>query len=137
MENCTYHMKDGVRLEGRKRGASRSQISEQIFAVQDPTKILYLPNIRTRFSVVDDMPLAFCVIELIFNKNGTGIDLVSRYCNKEMLLLLEGMDVQEILDQSFYRVLPNGDKKLLAAYTDVAVNGGSCRLRDLQCQDSS
>ena len=42
---------------------------------------------------------------------------------------LEGMDVQEILDQSFYQVFPNGDKKLLAAYTDVAVNGGSCRLK--------
>ena len=32
IENCTYHMKDGVRLEGRKRGAANSQISEQIFA---------------------------------------------------------------------------------------------------------
>lgn len=32
IENCTYHMKDGVRLEGRKRGSSHSQISEQIFA---------------------------------------------------------------------------------------------------------
>ena len=99
IENCTYHMKDGVRLEG-----------------------------RTRFSVLDDMPIAFCVIELIFNKNGTGIDFVFRYCNKEMLLL-EGMDLQEILDQSFYQAFPNGDKKLLAAYTDVAVNGGSCRLK--------
>ena len=24
IENCTYHMKDGVRLEGRKRGAAHS-----------------------------------------------------------------------------------------------------------------
>ena len=66
--------------------------------------------------------------QLIFNKNGTGIDFVFRYCNKEMLLL-EDMDVQEILDQSFYQAFPNGDKKLLAAYTDVALNGGSCRLK--------
>ena len=126
IENCTYHMKDDVRLEGRKRGAATHKFLNKSLH-QDPTKTLS-PNIRTRFSVVDDMPLAFCVIEMIFNKNGTGIDFVFRYCNKEMLLL-EGMDLQEILDQSFYQAFPNGDKKLLAAYTDVAVNGGSCRLK--------
>ena len=99
IENCTYHMKDGVRLEGRKRGAATHKFLNKSLH-QDPAKTLS-PNIRTRFSVLDDMPLAFCVIELIFNKNGTGIDFVFRYCNKEMLLL-EGMD---------------------------AVNGGSCRLK--------
>ncbi len=56
IENCTYHMKDGVRLEGRKVA---QPLSEQIFA-SDPAKTLS-PNIRTRFSVVDDMPLAFFV----------------------------------------------------------------------------
>lgn len=126
IENCTYHVKDGVRLEGRKRGAATHKFLNKSLH-QDPAKTLS-PNIRTRFSVLDDMPIAFCVIELIFNKNGTGIDFVFRYCNKEMLLL-EGMDTLEILDQSFYQAFPNGDKKLLAAYTDVALNGGSCRLK--------
>ena len=126
IENCTYHMRDGVRLEGRKRGAATHKFLNKSLH-QDPAKTLS-PNIRTRFSVLDDMPIAFCVIELIFNKNGTGIDFVFRYCNKEMLLL-EGMDTLEILDQSFYQAFPNGDKKLLAAYTDVALNGGSCRLK--------
>lgn len=95
IENCTYHMKDGVRLEGRKRGAATHKFLNKSLH-QDPAKTLS-PNIRTRFSVLDDMPIAFCVIELIFNKNGTGIDFVFRYCNKEMLLL-EGMDTLEILD---------------------------------------
>ncbi|MFQ9592048.1 MAG: hypothetical protein ACLRZ5_11885 [Ruminococcus sp.] len=53
------------------------------------------------------------------------------------MLLLEGMDTLEILDQSFYQAFPNGDKKLLAAYTDVALNGGKLSSQDLQCQDSS
>ncbi len=30
---------------------------------------------------------------------------------------------------NLFIAFPNGDKKLLAAYTDVAVNGGSCRLK--------
>lgn len=81
IENCTYHMKDGVRLEGRKRGAATHKFLNKSLH-QDPAKTLS-PNIRTRFSVLDDMPIAFCVIELIFNKNGTGIDFVFRYCNKK------------------------------------------------------
>jgi len=30
------------------------------------------------------MPLAFCVIELVFDANGRGVDFVFRYCNEEM-----------------------------------------------------
>ena len=126
IENCTYHMLDGVCLEGRKRGAASHKLLNKSLH-QDLAKTLS-PNIRTRFTVLDDMPVAFCVIELIFNENGTGIDFVFRYCNKEMLLL-EGMETSEILDQSFYQVFPNGDKKLLAAYTDIAVNGGSYTMK--------
>ena len=70
---------------------------------------------------------------MIFNKNGTGIDFVFRYCNKEMLLL-EGMDVQEILDQSFIKVFPNGDKKLLAAYTGCCLEWRKLSSQDLQCR---
>ena len=54
-------MKDGVRLEGRKRGAATHKFLNKSLH-QDPAKTLS-PNIRTRFSVLDDMPLAFCVIE--------------------------------------------------------------------------
>lgn len=126
IENCTYHMLDGVCLEGRKRGAASHKLLNRSLH-QDFSKITST-NIRTRFSVLDDMPLAFCVIELIFNEDGTGIDFVFRYCNKEMLLL-EGLKSEEILDQSFYQAFPKGEKKLLAVYTDVAVNGGSRRLK--------
>lgn len=126
IENCTYHMLDGTCLEGRKRGAANhKQLNKSLH--QDFSKIVST-NIRTRFSVLDNMPIAFCVIEMIFNENGTGIDFVFRYCNREMLSL-EKKAPEEILDQSFYQAFPKGDKKLLAAYTDVAVNGGSYRLK--------
>ena len=66
IENCTYYMTDGKRLEGRKRGAASHKLLNKSLH-QDFFKATST-NIRTRFSVLDDMPLAFCVIELIFNE---------------------------------------------------------------------
>ena len=37
-----------------------------------------------KYSILNDMPLAFCVIELVFDANGRGVDFVFRYCNEEM-----------------------------------------------------
>jgi hypothetical protein len=75
------------------------------------------------------MPIAFCVIELIFNNDGHGIDFVFRYCNNEMAVI-EGKTIEEMMNHSFFSVFPNADKKWLVAYTDVAVNGSSRYIRD-------
>ncbi len=126
IENCTYHMLDGTCLEGRKRGAaSHKQLNK---ALRHELSKITSTDICTRFSVLDNMPLAFCVIELIFNENGAGIDFVFRYCNKELLFLEKKM-LEEVLGHSLYQVFPQNDKKLLAAYTDVAVNGKSYHLQ--------
>lgn len=131
IENCTYHMLDGTCLEGRKRGAaSHKQLNK---ALRHELSKITSTDICTRFSVLDNMPLAFCVIELIFNENGAGIDFVFRYCNKELLFLEKKMP-EEVLGHSLYQVFPQNDKKLLAAYTDVAVNGKSYHLQTYSVQ---
>ena len=124
-------MRDGICLEGRKRGATLHKLLNKSLH-QDLPQILST-NIRSRFSMLNDMPIAFYVIELIFNKDGNGIDFIFRYCNKEMLLLGQRTS-EELLDQSFYQVFPKAQKKLLAAYTDVAVNGGSHHFRTYSMQ---
>ena len=43
---------------------------------------------------------------------------------------VEGIPVEEMLNRSFYKVFPNGDKKWLVAYADVALNGTKHTLRD-------
>ena len=68
------------------------------------------------------MPLVFCIIELIFDAEGHGVDFVFRYCNDEMAVV-EGIPVSEMLNRSFYEVFENGDKKWLVTYADVALNG--------------
>ena len=45
---------------------------------------------------MDEMPLAYCVIELVFDEDGHGVDFIFRYCNKEMAVV-EGVPVEEML----------------------------------------
>ena len=45
-------------------------------------------------SIMDEMPLAYCVIELVFDEDGHGVDFIFRYCNKEMAVV-EGVPVAE------------------------------------------
>lgn len=65
------------------------------------------------------MPLAYCVIELVFDENGHGIDFVFRYCNKQMEIV-EGLPISEMLNHSFYEVFKNGDKKWPVSYADFS-----------------
>ena len=53
-------------------------------------------SLLEKCSLLDDMPLAFCVIELVFNEDGHGVDFIFRYCNAEMATI-EGVPVEEML----------------------------------------
>lgn len=77
------------------------------------------------------MPLAFCVIELVFDEKGHGVDFVFRYCN-EMMADVEGIPISEMINRSFYEVFENGDKKWLVTYADVALNGNQAYSDRLQ-----
>lgn len=79
-------------------------------------------QLREQFHVLDNMPLAFCVIELVFDKDGKGADFIFRYCNKEMEKL-EGKPLLELMNRSFYDIFKNADRKWLIYYADVALNG--------------
>ena len=122
-----YTMSDGRTFQGRKRGLSshRRLRTEIGLAGTEPQPLSMLE----KCTLLDDMPLAFCVIELVFNADGRGVDFIFRYCNAEMAVV-EGVPVEEMLDRSFYKVFPNGDKKWLVAYADVALNGTKHTLRD-------
>ena len=122
-----YTMSDGRTFQGRKRGLSshRRLRTEIGLAGTNPQPLSMLE----KCSLLDDMPLAFCVIELVFNAEGHGVDFIFRYCNAEMANV-EGVPVEEMLNRSFYEVFRNGDKKWLVAYADVALNGTKHTLHD-------
>ena len=128
-----YTMTDGSVFQGRKRNISQHKQLRQALGLskeQDAKAEKMVPlELLEKCSILNDMPLAFCVIELVFDANGRGVDFVFRYCNEEMAVV-EGIPVSEMLNNSFYEVFENGDKKWLVTYADVALNGKKVILHD-------
>ena len=128
-----YTMTDGSVFQGRKRNISQHKQLRQALGLskeQDKKTEKMIPlELLEKCSILNDMPLAFCVIELVFDANGRGVDFVFRYCNEEMAVV-EGIPVSEMLNNSFYEVFENGDKKWLVTYADVALNGTKVILHD-------
>ena len=128
-----YAMTDGSVFQGRKRNISQHKQLRQALGLskeqnEKAEKMIPL-ELLEKCSILNDMPLAFCVIELVFDANGRGVDFVFRYCNEEMAVV-EGIPVSEMLNNSFYEVFENGDKKWLVTYADVALNGTKVILHD-------
>lgn len=125
-----YTMTDGRVFQGRKRTMStHRRLSKELNRVSshiDPEQKL---SLLEKCSLLDGMPLAFCVIELVFSEDGRGIDFIFRYCNPQMAVL-EGVPVEQMIDRSFYEVFRNGDKKWLVSYADVALNGSQRIIHD-------
>ncbi len=128
IEGTTYYLTDGTTVTGRKRrSAKQTQLVNHINDTIIETKPkIFSPD---QFKILDNMPVAFCVIEVLFTENGRGIDFIFRYCNSEMEKV-EGKTIEEMMNHSFYEVFPNADRKWLVAYSDVALNGNIHYLDD-------
>lgn len=128
-----YTMTNGKTFQGRQRFLSahkklRKKLMLNVSAKPAPT-VLLPTGFLEKCHILDNMPIAYCVIELVFDEHGHGIDFIFRYCNKHMEVV-EGIPLEDMLDRSFYEVFKNGDKKWLISYADVALNGVQCTLHD-------
>ena len=132
-----YTMLDGKTFQGRKRYLSehkklRKQLGlfgpEEARKAHSEASIIPL-TLLEKCSILDKMPIAYCIIELVFDEKGHGIDFVFRYCNRQMEVV-EGVPIEEMVNHSFYEVFKNGDRKWLVAYADVALNGINRVLHD-------
>lgn len=121
-----YTMTDGSAFQGRKRNIGQHKQIRQSLQLPDTLSNKtddHIPlTLLEKCSLLNDMPLAFCIIELVFDVDGHGVDFIFRYCNDEMAVV-EGVPVSDMVNRSFYEVFKNGDKKWLVAYADVALNG--------------
>ena len=132
-----YTMIDGSTFQGTKRSLKKHKVLREKLGLttsrSQPNTSFALPmkplTLLEKCSILDDMPVAYCVIELVFDESGHGIDFIFRYCNKQMEVI-ESVPVEDMVDHSFYEVFKNGDRKWIVAYADVALNGGQRTLHD-------
>ena len=129
IEKNVYSMLDGRTFDGRKRGIRTHQDLNDSLNRNINLPVSSADDIVPAFHILNDMPVAFCVIQLLFDKDGKGIDFIFRYCNKAMESL-EKKTLDEMMNQSFYEIFPNADPKWLISYANVALNGTPCTLRD-------
>ena len=119
----TYTMNDGTEYIGRahQNGGHMANIPD-VISVSPSDRIVTPEAIFEMYKAMDNLPIAFCIIELCFNESGKGVDFIFRYSNKAMN---EFSDIKgrSIINRSFYEVHPNADKSWLVPYTDVALNG--------------
>ncbi len=131
-----YTMIDGRTFQGRKRKLSEHRNLRKELGLSASTALpgshgkAPVPlSLLEKCSLLDHMPLAYCVIELVFDEGGHGIDFIFRYCNWQMEVV-EGVPVEDMVNHSFYEVFKNGDRKWLVTYADVALNGVQRILHD-------
>ncbi len=125
-----YTMRDGRVFDGRKNHAEQHRQNQKgLKTVIYPEKWNEEERLVAKMHIVDEMPIAFCIIELRFDQQGKGIDFIFRYCNRAMEQL-EGKTLEQMLNHSFYDIFANADKKWLVAYADVALNGGKRTIYD-------
>ena len=131
-DDGVYTMTDGKTFQGRRRSLGAHKRLRRELRLDLPSATAAFAPVTgflEKCGILDDMPLAYCVIELVFDENGHGIDFIFRYCNHQMAVV-EGMPVSEMLNRSFYEVFKNGNRKWLVAYADVALNGTKRTLCD-------
>ena len=75
--NGVYTMSDGRTFQGHKRDmSSHRRLRAEIGLTNTKHRPL---SMLEKCSLLDNMPLAFCVIELVFNEDGCGVDFIFRY----------------------------------------------------------
>lgn len=128
-----YTMTDGQHFQGRGRNpAEHKRRADQLRVLPSTTAGKGTPipqSLLERCRLMDNAPIAFCVIELVFASDGRGIDFVFRYCNKAMEAL-QGISGKDTLGRSFYEIFPDGDRKWIVPYADVAMNGNVREITD-------
>lgn len=125
----TYTMLDGRVFEGRKRGLKTHKELNDSLNRNINLPVTGVDDITPTFSILNNMPAAFCVIQVEFDNDGKGIDIIFRYCNKAMEQL-ENKTLEEMMNKSFYDVFHNADPKWLVSYANVALNGVPCTITD-------
>lgn len=120
-----YTLSDDTVFTGRVRGAGEHKANRKNLEkhkVADSR--ISAETVKQRFAVLDNSPLATCVIEAVFNTAGHSVDFIYRYANAA-LANLEKIRVDDMIDRSAYDVFKRINHKWIETYTAVAVDGAS------------
>lgn len=115
-----YTMSDGMKITGRAYQMEEHD-NNKLKLVNHASGSTAKLSIHDKFSGLDNMPVAFCVMEVIKDSDNN-VEFIFRYCNQAMATL-DGFKVSDLIGKSVYDIYEQGDKMRLAAYANVALTG--------------
>lgn len=81
------------------------------------------------YRLFDDLPIAFCDIEMVFDETFKAVDWIFRYVNQP-LADLEKFPPEQLLGHTFGSLFPNMDLKWLRTYERAALFGETIKIVD-------
>lgn len=81
------------------------------------------------YELFDDLPIAFCDIEMVFDEKFKALDWIFRYANKT-LAELEKVPLKKLIGSRFGDLFPNMDVKWLRTYERSALFGETIKIVD-------
>lgn len=84
---------------------------------------------HAQYESFDQLPIAFTVIEILYDENHNAADWIFRYGN-QALANLEKLPLEQIVGNSFSSLFPNMDTKWLRSYERAALFGETLRIVD-------
>ncbi len=113
IEDGTYTMTDGRCFRGRVRTRGAHKYNSRMHASGNTGGMLHdSHSMHSHFSVLDNCPMPFCAVELIYDSTGRIVDFVFKYVNQAMADF-EGKTREEMMDVSYYELFTDRDHKWL------------------------
>ncbi len=88
------------------------------------------------YKLFDNLPIAFCDIEMIFDDEYNAVDWIFRYAN-EALAVLEKHKLKDLIGSKFGTLFPNMDSKWLRTYERAALFGETVKIVDYSSEIDS
>lgn len=122
LDYASRHKKDIV-------GAFRRRQEQIIKYFNESVSLNTSEEYHEHYSLFDDLPIAFCDIEMIFDAEFKAVDWIFRYANGA-LADLEKVPLERLLGNRFGNLFPNMDVKWLRTYERAALFGETIKIVD-------
>jgi len=132
IEGNRYTMLDGKVFTGRVRTAGVHKKNRKILEHSAaPSSDKISQTVYQQFSVMDHLPLPFCVVELIVDTRKHDIDFIVRYCNNAMADL-GNVPRETLIDRSCHDVFRRPEKEWVLSFTETALRGKTITVDTIQ-----
>ncbi|MBE6927771.1 MAG: LytTR family transcriptional regulator [Ruminococcaceae bacterium] len=122
IDHGIYTMTDGRSFHGRKRNFSEHAHNKAMLVSKRETQAV--SDFPTEYAILDKMPIPFAILEVTELSDRNFPEFYFRYCNNEFLNY-HNCSMEDILNKSHLEFFGFAMTHLLAAFADIAFNGGS------------